>query len=69
MWCLWYERNAQTFEGQEKSVLGLKLILLGSLFEWMNASSLFSFDHMLRYMTIVLLVLSLFGICVHGLHF
>ena len=24
----------------------LKLILLRSLFEWMNASSLFSFDHM-----------------------
>ena len=46
MWHLWCERNAQTFEGQEKSVPGLKLILLRSLFEWMNASSLFSFDHM-----------------------
>lgn len=46
MWRLWRERSAQTFEGREKSVPDLKLILIRSLFEWMNASSLFSFDHM-----------------------
>ena len=47
MWRIWCERNARTFEGQEKLVHDLKLSLLKSLFEWMNASYIFSFDTMI----------------------
>lgn len=42
-WCLWWERNARTFEGYEKPSHDLKLLFLNTLFEWVNASGLFYF--------------------------
>ena len=41
---IWRERNASTFEGCEKPVFDLKLLFLKTLFEWINALGLFSFD-------------------------
>ena len=43
MWCLWRERNARTFEGCERNIFDLKLLLLRTLFDWMLATGLFSF--------------------------
>jgi hypothetical protein len=40
MWCLWCERNAKTFNGEEASIPALKLSLLQTMFEWLKASSL-----------------------------
>ena len=40
MWCLWCERNARTFNGEEASIPALKFILLQTLFEWLKAFSL-----------------------------
>lgn len=37
------ERNAWNFEGCKKSVHDWKLLFLDTLFEWINASGLFSF--------------------------
>lgn len=37
------ERNAWNFEVCKKSVHDLKLLFLNTLFEWINASGLFSF--------------------------
>jgi hypothetical protein len=38
MWCLWRERNSRSFEGIEKNVADLKLLVLRTLFEWVSAS-------------------------------
>uniref|UniRef100_A0A2N9ILL9 Uncharacterized protein n=1 Tax=Fagus sylvatica TaxID=28930 RepID=A0A2N9ILL9_FAGSY len=34
MWCLWHERNSQTFSGEEQSVPALKYSFLQTLYEW-----------------------------------
>jgi hypothetical protein len=39
MWVLWRERNLRVFEGQERTVLELKLVLLRTLFDWLHCSS------------------------------
>ena len=43
LWVIWRERNAQSFEDTERSVLGLKQFFLNSLFEWANASGHYHF--------------------------
>ena len=43
MWCLWRERNCRTFEGCERNIFDLKLLLLRTLVDWMLATGLFSF--------------------------
>ena len=43
MWGIWWERNAMNFKGCEKSIPDLKFLFLKTLFEWINASGLFSF--------------------------
>jgi hypothetical protein len=43
MWGVWRERNARRFEGNENSLSDLKLSFLKTMFEWLNASGLFSF--------------------------
>ena len=43
MWGIWRERNARRFEGNENSLSDLKLSFLKTMFEWLNASVLFSF--------------------------
>ncbi len=42
MWVLWRERNLRVFEGQERMVLDLKLVLLRTLFDWLHCSSNYS---------------------------
>uniref|UniRef100_A0A2N9I6W2 Uncharacterized protein n=1 Tax=Fagus sylvatica TaxID=28930 RepID=A0A2N9I6W2_FAGSY len=42
MWCLWHERNSQTFSGEEQSVPALKYSFLQTLYEWLKASNLIS---------------------------
>ena len=36
MWCLWRERNNQSFEDTERTMLHLKLFFLGTLLVWMS---------------------------------
>ena len=43
MWVLWRERNQRVFEGQEQTVLELKILLLCTLFDWLHCSSSHSF--------------------------
>jgi hypothetical protein len=40
MWCLWCERNARTFNGEEVSIPALKYSLLQTMLEWLKAASL-----------------------------
>ena len=40
MWCIWCERNARTFSGEEQTTPALKLSFLRTLFEWVAASNL-----------------------------
>ena len=49
MRCLWRERNARTFEGCERNIFDLKLLLLRTLFDWMFATGLFSFHNFLEF--------------------
>ena len=42
MWVLWRKRNLRVFEGQERTMLDLKLILLHTLFDWLHCSSNYS---------------------------
>ena len=42
-WGIWWEGNAWMFEGRERSAHDLMFLFLESLFEWINASRLFSF--------------------------
>jgi hypothetical protein len=44
MWVLWRERNLRVFEGQERTVLDLKLVLLRTLFDRLHCSSNHSFS-------------------------
>ena len=49
LWCIWRERNDRTFEGCERNILDLKILLLRTLFDWMTATSLFSFSNFLEF--------------------
>ena len=40
MWCIWRERNARTFNGEESSIPALKFLFLQTLYEWLRASNL-----------------------------
>ena len=44
MWGIWRKRNAHTFEGDERSIHDLKRLFLQTLYEWTNASGVFTFD-------------------------
>lgn len=43
MWCIWRERNAQSFEMRKSLVLELKLSFFRALYEWMPDSGQYSF--------------------------
>jgi hypothetical protein len=43
MWSVWRERNSRIFEDSETTIDDLKLRFFRSLFEWMQATNLFSF--------------------------
>ena len=44
MWCLWCERNARSFKGEETSIPALKFLCLQTMFEWLKASIVISSD-------------------------
>jgi hypothetical protein len=44
MWCLWRECNMRSSEDTEMGIPDLKLLLFQTLFDWMNATGLFSFS-------------------------
>jgi hypothetical protein len=44
MWCLWCERNARSFKGEETSIPALKFLCLQTMFDWLKASRLISSD-------------------------
>ena len=46
MWGTWRERNAQTFEGHEGSIQDLELYIFQTLFEWTNATGVFTFNYL-----------------------
>ena len=46
-WGLWWERNACTFEGCEKSTHDLKLFFLQTLLGWTNALGVFTFNSLM----------------------
>ena len=50
MWCLWRERNNRSFEGIEKNVADLKLLVLRTLFEWVSASCHFPCTTLLEFL-------------------
>lgn len=41
MWCIWQERNAQSFEGCERSTLEFKSFFFYTLLDWARALQLF----------------------------
>ena len=49
IWCVWRERNEQSFEGCEWPSLDLKqqFLNLRTMFEWMTATARFSFSNLL----------------------
>ena len=47
LWCLWREINARTFEGSERNMLDLKILMLRTLFDWIAANDLFPFSNFL----------------------
>lgn len=48
MWCLWRERNAETFEDVESPIMRLKFLFLRALYDWMVATT-FSFSNLLDF--------------------
>ena len=44
MWGIWWERNAHTFEGCERSTHDIKLFFQRTLLEWKNASGVYTFN-------------------------
>ena len=55
IWCIWRERNAESFEGCERSTLEIKSFFLQTLLEWSVALSHFSCFPLL-YLIVVILV-------------
>ena len=59
MWCLWCERNARSFNGEEVSIPALKYSLLQTMLEWLKAASLItsaSIPDMLMFFLIFLVI-------------
>ena len=44
MWGIWRERDVCTFEGNERSIHNLKRSFFQTLFEWVNALGVSSFN-------------------------
>ena len=44
MWCLWWERNLQTFEGKEMAPPDLQFFFFRMLFDWIQVTCPFSFS-------------------------
>ena len=49
-WCIWWERNSRSFEGNERNLLDLKWLILHTLMKWSNASGLTSFSSMFDFL-------------------
>jgi hypothetical protein len=42
-WCIWWERNSRSFEGEERNLMELKGMVLRTLMDWANATGVVSF--------------------------
>jgi hypothetical protein len=49
-WSIWRERNARSFEGEERNLLEIKGTFLRTLVEWSNASGMMSFSSVLDFL-------------------
>ena len=47
MWVIWRERNTCIFDGNERSIHALKLFFFQTLFDWANATGVFTFISLL----------------------
>ena len=47
MWVIWRERNTHTLDGNERSIHELKLLFFQTLFDWANATGVFTFISLL----------------------
>lgn len=47
MWGIWWEKNAQIFEGTESSTQDLKLVFFCTFLGWTTASGVFTFNSLL----------------------
>jgi len=47
MWVIWRERNTCIFDGNERSIHALKLFFFQTLFDWENATGVFTFISLL----------------------
>ena len=47
MWVIWRERNTCIFDGNERSIHELKLLFFQTLFDWANATGVFTFISLL----------------------
>uniref|UniRef100_A0A2N9IT43 Reverse transcriptase zinc-binding domain-containing protein n=1 Tax=Fagus sylvatica TaxID=28930 RepID=A0A2N9IT43_FAGSY len=43
-WCLWWERNARSFEGTERNLIEVKGMVLRTLMDWSKATRVVSFS-------------------------
>ena len=43
-WCLWWERNARSFEGTERNLIEVKGIVLRTLMDWSKATRVVPFS-------------------------
>ena len=71
MWSIWQERNACDFKGCERSIPDLKLSFFRTLFEWTNASGVYSFNSLADFLDSctfhILYLFCIFGSSVHCL--
>ena len=42
-WCIWWERNSRSFEGEEQNLMELKGMVLRTLMDWANVTGVVSF--------------------------
>lgn len=47
MWGIWWEKNAQIFEGTESSTQDLKLVFFYTFLRWTTASGVFTLNSLL----------------------
>ena len=50
MWCIWRERNARSFEGCERILLDLKMLILKTLAEWVSVSGCFPWSDLIEFL-------------------
>jgi hypothetical protein len=49
-WCIWWERNARSFEGMERNLMDVKGTVLRTLLDWSKAAGVVSFSSTLDFL-------------------